>query len=169
MLVITSNNSEEYYKDKQVNSNPETVIFYENFNGLIDQLKKLTFDQFLRIKIKDESDVQKSMIDLIRELGNIGITVFERMNIKDSFESSEQNLQDKEELKKKNHERAAKIKMQIMNDYNKKLQLFHSTETLLMKTEKINKLECCICHLENESDCLVYPALIFSSPLSSYI
>lgn len=170
VLVITSNNSEEYYKDKKVDSNPETVIFYENFNNLVDQLKKLTFDQFLRIKIKDKSDVQKSMIDLIRELGNISIAVFERMNIKDTFESSEQNLQDKEEYKKKkNRERAAKLKKQIMNDYNKKLQSFHSTETLLMKTEKINKLECCICHLENDSDCLVYPALIFSSPLSSYI
>ena len=113
------------------------------------------------------------MIDLISAFGKIGITVLTRMNISDiNTDSPENNQQMKDEMIKKSHERAKMRKMRIMNSFSKQQKSFQSP--ILNEEEEdaelgnSSKMECSICHLENEEDCFVYPALVYKSPLSSY-
>ena len=92
------------------------------------------------------------------------------MNISSEFDNSASM---KEEILKKNRERAKNLKMQIMNNFNKQQKSFQSAPKLGSEDdenqEETQKMECSICHLENKDDCFVYPALIYKSPLSSYI
>lgn len=179
-LIVTSQNSEQFYKGKQLNEN-ESVLHVTDFSDFASQLKNFTFDQFLRVKVvfAKFGDDPKSMIDLISVFGNVGITVLSRLNISNQGENSlVENQQMREEMMKKNRERAKQLKMQIMNNFNKKQKSFQTQSSLLEKVdeneddedqEKPQKMECVICHLDNEEDCFVYPAFIYKNPLQSYI
>ena len=166
VLIATSNESESFYKEKKINNeNDDLDIHAINFNDLIQKLKNLSFNQFMQKKIIFNNDDGKSMIDMISGLGNIGITVLKRMNI--PFNKSSQL---KEELQKKNKERANKVKMQMMNHFIQRQKSFQSSSLNFEEAnEKVQKIECGICHVDNETDCFVYPALVYKSPLSSYI
>ena len=113
VLITTSNESESFYKEKKLNNenDGDVVIHAENFNELIQKLKNYSFNQFMQKKIiyNNNDDDGKSMIDMISSFGSIGITVLKRMNI-----SFNENSQLKEELQKKNKERANKIKIFIL-------------------------------------------------------
>lgn len=171
VLIITANNCESFYKDKKMSSNEDdSILHVDEFKELIEALKKLTFEQFIKKKIDfnmNHEDDGKSMIDLLSSLGNVGLTILKRMNISNiDKSSSEDNLQ----IQKKNKERANKIKAQMMNNFIQRQKTFQSTVSQDQEEcEKVPKIECGICHIENENDCFVYPALIYKSSLSSYI
>ena len=71
----------------------------------------------------------------------------------------------KEEILKKNRQRARNLKMQIMNNFNKQQKSFQSAPRLGSEDdenqEESQKMECSICHLENKDDYNVYPAINF--------
>ena len=176
-LIITSQNSDEYYHDKEVKEVDDNFVLHvADFKDFALKLKDFTFLQFLKVKVSfsNQSDEPKSMIDLIEVFGNIGITVLTRLSVSyKSDKSPEESQELKEQLKKKNHERAKLLKSQIMSNFSKKQKSFQSHEEEddndNDKIEEKQNMECSICHLDNEDDCFVYPALVFESPLSSYI
>ena len=172
-LIITSQNQEYFYNKNKVEGDENNdVLNVDDFSDLATKLKKLTFPQFLRKKIVFDG-CQNSLIDLIGGFGKNGLTVLTRMSIFSEFDESASM---KEEILKKNRQRAKNLKMQIMNNFNKQQKSFQSAPKLGSEDdendenqEESQKKECGICHLENKDDCFVYPALIYKSPLSSYI
>lgn len=63
-----------------------------------------------------------------------------------------------------------------MNNFIKKQKLFQTSSSLQTNEEEevdeveiSSKIICSICHLENENDCFIYPALIYKNSLQSYI
>lgn len=173
VLIATAKNSESFCKEEK-NADEETLVIQaDEFEELIEQLKPLSFNQFMRKKIifNLNHDEGVSMIDLISGMGNIGITVLKRMGISDIDENlSDESLQLKDQLQKKNRERANRIKMQMMSSFQQKQKTFQSSAPQFEESnEKVPVIECNICHIENQSDCFVYPALICKSSLSSYM
>ncbi|KAK8839121.1 hypothetical protein M9Y10_032593 [Tritrichomonas musculus] len=176
-LIITSQINPESIVD---NNDSDEPIQVKDFSDLANQLKKFTFSQFLRKKVVffNSNKVKKSMIELVASFGKIGLTVLTRMNVQTDAKIS---VPMKEEMAKKNRERAKKLKMRIMNNFSKKQKTFQSTALTQMNDEieeeieenqqKEKKLEmdCSICHLGSNGSDFVYPALVYKSPLNSYI
>ena len=105
---------------------------------MTNQLKKFTFNQFLRVKIviSDMKEVKKSMIEMIESHGKIGLTILTRMNIK--AENSDSSLMSNEMLKK-NKERTKKQKsFQSTSDSQKSDNENHNNE-------KMHSMDCSAC------------------------
>lgn len=186
VLIITSNNSENFYKSSSssdFDSDDDSILYASDFIDLYSKLKKMKFEQFLKKKIiyniKPKSasfnesfpeDNALSLVDLIINLGNIGLTVLERMNISNINKSSSESIIQNEERNEKNRERANKLKMQIMSNFKEKQKLFTSATTQFEEpAESVENVECSVCHVENKKDYFVFPALKYKSPLSSYL
>ena len=126
-LIITSQNQEYFYNKNKVEGDENNdVLNVDDFSDLATKLKKLTFPQFLRKKIVFDG-CQNSLIDLIGGFGKIGLTVLTRMSIFSEFDESASM---KEEILKKNRQRAKNLKMQIMNNFNKQQKSFQSAPKL---------------------------------------
>ena len=167
-LIITSQNQEYFYNKNKVEGDENNdALNVDDFSDLATKLKKLTFPQFLRKKIVFDGG-QNSLIDLIGGFGKIGLTVLTRMSIFSEFDESASM---KEEILKKNRQRAKNLKMQIMNNFNKQQKSFQSAPKLGSEDdeddendenqEESQKMECGICHLENKDDCFNFQITTF--------
>lgn len=169
VLIITSNKCQEYYKSPIMNEQVDPIKI-TNFDELVRQNKSMNFYQFIQQKFIYLTEEPLSIVDIIQNSGAIGLTVLNRMNIPEF--KIQQSINDKD-LKAKaemNKQRSKEIKQNLLSFFAKTQNEFASLNGFADCDDEETVLECSVCReKDEEDDHYVYPAIIYQTPLASFL
>ncbi|OHT03735.1 hypothetical protein TRFO_06571 [Tritrichomonas foetus] len=157
-LIIITNNSTDFekvvesqYEESSSIKKDENDILY-----LIHQFSGIKFSEFLSKKVALNDEEPVSLVDLIKNLDELGHFVLDRLNINDEYHQKVEKRMKGKELKEK-----------LLKDFKEKQSLFSNNNNL---TDTTPSTECCsICQCVKEDSFLAYPCIKYKSVLPSLI